>query len=143
MNQMLKVGMVAGLAVALFGCASTKEDFWSSQTRTSLEPMKFTPVYQVMQDKGLVKGEANEEFTWWGFVGTGPDSFSNEIGAFGLGNAMCEAAFYDACKKSGATILLAPRYSITKKRGIFWFSGTTKVEVEGIPAKLTNAEIVK
>jgi len=143
MNRVIKIGACVALAIGMAGCASTKEDFWSSQTRTSLEPMKFTPVYEVMKDKGLVKGVSAEEFTWWGIVGTGPTSFANELGTFGFGNAMCEAAFYDACKKSGATILLAPRYSITKKRGWFWFSGTTQVEVEGIPAKLTNAEVVK
>ena len=52
---------------------------------------------------------------------------------------MAEAAFYDACNKAGASILLAPRFTVYKETGWFWFNGKTKVKVEGVPAKLVGA----
>ena len=51
-----------------------------------------------------------------------------------------EAAFADACKKANCQILLAPRFTVTKEVGFFWFSGRTKAVVEGIPAVLKTAE---
>ena len=40
-------------------------------------------------------------------------------------------------------ILLAPRFTVEKKRGILGFSGETRVTVEGVPAKLTGAKEVE
>lgn len=96
-----------------------------------------------MKDKGIVSGEAESEYTWWFWYSKSPDTFANEIGGPLLESAEVEAAFYDACNKSGASILLAPRFTVYKKRGFFWFSGITKVKVEGVPAKLVGAEEVQ
>ncbi len=95
-----------------------------------------------VQDKGIVSGEATESWSWW-ILRDGPDTFANEIGGpITLAPGVKEAAFQDACEKAGATILLAPRFTITKKVGWFWFNGETKVKVEGVPAKLVGAKEV-
>ena len=134
---------LAAVAASMVGCKSTNVDAWRSDLKTQLCPAKFTPVYEVMKDKGIVSGEASESWTWW-FLSEGPDTFANEIGGpITFKPGVKEAAFQDACEKAGATILLAPRFTITKKVGWFWFDGETKVKVEGVPAKLVGAKEVK
>ena len=98
-----------------------------------------------MKDKGIVSGEAESEYTWWFWYTKSPNVFANEIGGpITIGpKGEAEATFYDACNKAGATILLAPRFTVYKETGWFWFNGKTKVTVEGVPAKLTGAEEVK
>ena len=144
MNKLMMVAILAAVSASVVGCKSTEVDEWRSDLKTQLCPAKFKPVYTVMKDKGIVKGEATESYSWWGFVGDGPDTFANEIGGpLVLKPGVKEAAFQDACAKAGATILLAPRFTITKKSGILGFSGSTFVQVEGVPAKLTGAEEVQ
>lgn len=144
--KLMKVAVIAALACAVVGCKSTNVDEWRSDLKTQLCPAKFKPVYEVMKDKGIVTGEAEMSYTWWIWPLKSPDTFANEIGGptmLALKPGVAEAAFYDACKKSGATILLAPRFTVHKEVGWFWFNGTTKVTVEGVPAKLVGAEEVK
>lgn len=144
MNKMMMGLALAAAAVSMVGCQSTNVDEWRSDLKTQLCPARFKPVYTVMKDKGIVKGEAMCKYSWWGFVCQGPDTFANEIGGpITLKPGVKEAAFEDACAKSGATILLAPRFTTTKRTGILWFDGFEKVTVEGVPAKLTGAEEVK
>lgn len=141
MKKITMASMLVAVAAAMVGCRSTNVDEWRSDLKTKLCPARFKPVYRVMKDKGIVKGEAMEKYSWWGIVGTGPDTFAHEIGGpLTLKPGVKEAAFEDACAKSGATILLAPRFTVHKEKGILWFSGLTKVTVEGVPAKLTGAE---
>jgi len=146
MKTVVKIAAFAALAVAITGCKSTNVDEWRSDLRTQLCPAKFKPVYEVMKDKGIVKGQATYAYKWWFISTEAPDTFANEIGGpvkLALKPGVAEAAFYDACHKSGATILLAPRYTVTKEAGWFWFSGRTTVTVEGVPARLVGAEEVK
>lgn len=144
MKKLMMVAALAAVSASMVGCKSTNVDEWRSDLKTQLCPAKFKPVYTVMKDKGIVTGEASESYSWWGFVGEGPDTFANEIGGpIVLKPGVKEAAFQDACAKSGATILLAPRFTITKRTGWFWFDGETRVTVEGVPAKLTGAEEVQ
>lgn len=144
MNKLMMAVCVAGAAMAMVGCKSTNVDEWRSDLRTELCPAKFKPVYEVMQDKGIVRGEASETYSWWGFVGEGPDTFANEIGGpISLRPGLKEAAFEDACAKAGCSILLAPRFTVYKRTGILWFDGEAKVTVEGVPARLVGAEEVK
>ena len=144
MKKLTMATLLAATTISMVGCRSTNVDEWRSDLKTQLCPAHFKPVYQVMKDKGIVKGEAEEKFSWWGFVSEGPDTFANEIGGpISLTVGIKEAAFEDACAKSGASILLAPRFTVHKERGILWFDGITKVTVEGVPAKLTGAEEVK
>ena len=80
MNKIMLAASVAVAAMSMVGCKSTNVDEWRSDLRTELCPAKFKPVYEVMKDKGLVRGEASASYRWWGFVGEGPDTFANEIG---------------------------------------------------------------
>jgi hypothetical protein len=144
--KVVKFIALAALATAIVGCQSTNVDEWRSDLKTQLCPAKFKPVYEVMKDKGIVSGEAESEYVWWFWYTKSPDTFANEIGGpikLNLKPGVAEAAFWDACNKSGASILLAPRFTVHKETGWFWFNGRTKVTVEGVPAKLTGAEEVK
>ena len=144
MNKLMTGALLAALAAAMAGCRSTNVDEWRADLKTELCPARFKPTYEVMKEKGIVKGEAMEKYSWWGFVSEGPDTFANEIGGpLTLKPGVKEAAFEDACAKSGATILLAPRFTIQKQVGILWFNGMQKVTVEGVPAKLTGATEVE
>ena len=49
--------MLATVGVSLVGCKSTNVDEWRSDLKTQLCPAKFKPVYEVMKDKGIVKGD--------------------------------------------------------------------------------------
>ena len=141
MKIVYAVGLAA-IAVSMVGCKSTIDDRWRSDLGTTLEKAHFRPVYEVQKEKGIVSGQAVETYSWWGFVGSGPDTFANEIGgpvSFEPPGVK-EAAFADACKKAGCQILLAPRFTVTKETGFFWFSGSRKAVVEGVPAVLKTAE---
>ena len=132
---------LSAIAMSMVGCKTTIDDRWRSDLDTTLENAHFRPVYEVLKDKGIVSGEAKEEYSWWGIVGSGPDTFANEIGGpLTLKPGVKEAAFADACKKANCQILLAPRFTVTKETGFFWFSGSNKAVVEGVPAVLKTAE---
>ena len=131
----------AAVAMTMVGCKSTMDDRWRADLDTTLTDAHFRPIYEVQKEKGIVKGEAEAKYSWWGFVGTAPEVYANEIGGpITLRPGCCEAAFADACQKANCQILLAPRFTVTKEVGFFWFSGRTKAVVEGIPAVLKTAE---
>ena len=141
MKKLMVLGCLGVIAASLTGCKSTTDDRWRADLDVSLESAHFKPVYEVMTEKGIVKGSATSSFSWWGFVGDGPDVYANELGGpitFKVG--VKEAAFADACKKANCQILLAPRFTITKTKGILGFSGEEQAVVEGIPAVLKTAE---
>lgn len=141
MKKLMLLTALVGIAVSMVGCKSTMDDRWTAQMSTTLEDAHFRPIYEVQKDKGIVKGEACEKYSWWGFVSSGSDTFANELGGpIVIKPGMKEAAFADACIKNNCQILLAPRYTITKEVGFFWFSGSTKATVEGVPAVLKGAE---
>ena len=132
---------LAAVAASVVGCKSTLDDRWRSDLDTTLEDAHFRPVYEVLKDKGIVSGQAEESYSWWGIIGSAPDTFANEIGGpLTLNPGVKEAAFADACKKANCQILLAPRFTITKEVGFLWFSGSNKAVVEGVPAVLKTAE---
>lgn len=141
MKKLLMMTALAGVCVSMVGCKVTMDDRWTAQMETSLEDAHFRPVYQVLKEKGIVKGEACEKYSWWGIISSGPDTFANELGGpLVIKPGMKEAAFADACKKNKCQILLAPRYTVTEEVGFLWFSGSTKATVEGVPAVLKTAE---
>ena len=130
---------LAAVAMTMVGCRTTLDDRWRADFMAELSDAHFRPLYEA-QNK-IVTGEAEEKYSWWGFVGSKPDVYANEIGGpLTLRPGCCEAAFADACKKANCQILLAPRFTVTKEVGFFWFSGRTKAVVEGIPAVLKTAE---
>jgi len=133
--------VLVAAAASLVGCKSTLDDRWRSDMDTTLEDAHFRPVYEVLKDKGIVSGQAEETYSWWGFVGTAPETYANEIGGpLTLKPGVKEAAFADACKKANCQILLAPRFTVTKETGFLWFNGSLKATVEGVPAVLKTAE---
>lgn len=67
----------AAVAASMVGCQSTNVDEWRSDLKTQLCPAKFTPVYEVMKDKGIVSGEATESWTRC-FLGNGSDTFAGQ-----------------------------------------------------------------
>lgn len=132
---------LASVAVSMVGCRTTIDDRWRSDLSTTLERAHFRPVYEVQKEKGIVSGQAEETYSWWGLVGKSPDTFANEIGGpLALKPGVKEAAFADACKRANCQILLAPRFTVTKEVGFLWFCGSTKAVVEGVPAVLKTAE---
>jgi hypothetical protein len=142
MKQMKKsvcVLALAAVAMTMVGCRTTMDDRWRADFMAELSDAHFRPLYEA-QNK-IVMGEAEEKYSWWGFVGSKPEVYANEIGGpLTLKPGCCEAAFADACKKANCQILLAPRFTVTKEVGFLWFSGRTKATVEGIPAFLKGAE---
>lgn len=139
--KLTHVLMLAAVVASVTGCKSTLDDRWRSDMVTTLEDAHFRPVYEVQKDKGIVSGSAEATFSWWGILGSAPDTFANEIGGpLTLKPGVKEAAFADACRKANCQILLAPRFTITKERGFLWFSGSDKAVVEGVPAVLKTAE---
>ena len=141
MKKLMLLGCVGVAVAAITGCKSTLDDRWRADMDTSLEDAHFKPVYQVLTEKGIVKGEATATYSWWGIFGTSPEVYANEIGGpITLKPGVKEAAFADACAKAGCQILLAPRFTVTKERGIFYFCGSDKAVVEGVPAVLKTAE---
>lgn len=138
--------VTAGLAVAIGcagGCKSLVQDANRSDLKTQLVPAKFKPTVEVLKDKGVVRGTATDSYWFWFVSKESPEKFSNEIvdGSSRLFIPRVEnAAVYDACQKSGASILLAPRFTFDESSSFLWFSGRTTVTVEGIPARITGAE---
>jgi hypothetical protein len=130
-------------AIAFCGCKTTIEDHHRANLKTSLVPAKFKPTVEVMKEKGIVRGTAVKSYWFWFFGKESPDSFSHEIidGFSGLMiPSVANAAIYDACKKSGASILLAPRFIEEEETDFLWFSGKKTITVEGVPARITGAE---
>ena len=139
MKKSVCVLALAAVAVTMVGCRTTIDDRWRADFEAELSDAHFRPIYET-QNK-LVKGEAEAKYSWWGFVGTAPEVYANEIGGpIKLRPGCCEAAFADACQKANCQILLAPRFTVTKEVGFLWFSGRTKATVEGFPAVLKGTE---
>lgn len=143
MNKLSLIVCAAAVAVSFCGCKTTVEDVHRANLKTSIVPAKFKPTVEVMKEKGLVRGTAVKSYWFWFFGKESPDSFSHEI-VDGFGGLMipstANAAVYDACKKSGASILLAPRFITEEETGFLGFSGKTTITVEGVPARITGAE---
>lgn len=133
----------AAMTVAFCGCKTTVEDHHRADLKTSLVPAKFKPTVEVLKEKGIVRGTAVKSYWFWFFGKESPDSFSHEIvdGFSGLMiPSVANAAVYDACNKSGASILLAPRFITEEETGFLGFSGKTTITVEGVPARIVGAE---
>ena len=143
MNKLLIIGILAVASGFVSGCKTTIDDRFRSNLKTELVPAKFKPKVEVMEHKGLVKGTATKSYWFWFISSESPNTFAHEIvsGYSGLMlPSVANAAVYDACAKSGATILLAPRFTETETTGFLWFCGSRTVTVEGVPARIVGAE---
>jgi len=136
-------GLTFGMLTLLVGCKSTLDDRWRSDMATELAPAKFKPVYRVLSEKGIVKGQATKSYWFWFIDEESPVEFANPItngSRINFVHGVEDAAMYDACVRSGATILLAPRFTRITEKSFLGFSGKTTVYVEGIPARLEGAK---
>lgn len=143
MKKVIFASALALTAVGMTGCKTTIDDCFRSDLRTELVSAKFKPTVEVIKDKGVVKGTAKKSYWFWIFNHESPDSFAHEIQGMFSGlmiPTVYNAAVYDACDKSGASIILAPRFTETTTTSFLWFSGEKTVTVEGVPARITGAE---
>lgn len=143
MKQLIFAAALAVTVAGMAGCKTTIDDCFRSDLRTELVSAKFKPTVEVIKDKGIVKGTAKKSYWFWIFNHESPDSFAHEImGSFNglMIPTVYNAAVYDACDKSGASIILAPRFTETTTTSFLWFSGEKTVTVEGVPARITGAE---
>lgn len=143
MNKLICMSALALVSVGLVGCKTTVDDCFRSDLRTDLVAAKFKPTVEVIKEQGIVKGTAKKRYCFWWFNYEEPDSFAHEInGVFSsiMIPTLYNAAVYDACKKSGASILLAPKFTVTATTSFLGFSGEKMVSVEGVPARIIGAE---
>ncbi len=144
MKKLIMLGGLAAITLAVTGCKTTLDDRWTSNLQTKLCPACFKPKYEVMKDKGIVTGSATDSWWFWFIPEESPDTFAYERNSFpSIIPTVADAALNNACASVGAQILLAPRYTVTKQKGIFGFSGSVTVKVEGVPARLVGAEEVE
>jgi len=143
MKRLLFVGALAVGVAVLAGCRTEIADRFSSHMKTELVPAKFKPTVEVMKEKGIVRGTASASYWFWIFDFGRPEAYAHEYvdGAPQLAlNTLEDAALQDACAKSGAAILLAPRYTLVDESSFLAFMGTRTMTVEGVPARITGAE---
>lgn len=143
MKKLIIAAALMAVATGMTGCKTTIDDCFRSDLRTELVPAKFKPTVEVIKEKGIVKGTATKSYWFWLFNHKSPDSFAHEISDVFNGlmiPSVYNAAVYDACEKSGASILLAPRFTETTTTSFLWFSGAKTVTVEGVPARIVGAE---
>ena len=139
--------LVLASAASLVGCASVKnEDFYRANLHTALQPAVFKPEVEVIKQE-LVKGFAEKEKIWI-FTTKAPNKFATNpevsVGFGLLADSLESAAVYDACEKSGATILLAPRFTEEiETSGFLGLVKNVRMTVEGIPARVIGAKEVK
>lgn len=129
------------MAVGFAGCCTTNYEFDAPAPKIEFETVSYRPVYEVMHDKGAVRGKAESSYWFWGLFKTIPSATVIEIGGEPVAApGLREAALFDAQEKSGATIILSPHVSASERKGFLGFCGTTTVVVEGLPAKLVDVK---
>jgi hypothetical protein len=124
---------IAALTV-ICGCSSTHISQWSSPLDVKLEA-NVTPLLDIGDE---IKGTAT--ITRYVFVSVGATEFADGVeyttdsGSLGyslFGNAIAEgkaAAAYDACKKAGADVIIAPRYTVETKDYVVYAKTTVNVK---------------
>lgn len=129
-------------SIMFVGCATVKQDVKVSNTNVDLEPVMFEPLTEVIGDN--VVGRAIDASMFWGLISTDfPDEFvSAKSSSSRIPSVLESAAIADACKKSGADIILDPKFTIDDYSRFLGFSRETTVKVEGVPAKIIGAKEV-
>lgn len=121
------------------GCHSVAQDHYRAGLQAEILPAKFKPVVQPMDGAPVAKGGSKSVTVFWILPVQWPEKFSHDPNAF-YGDWLKDAAVYEACAKSGADILLAPRFTEERVTGPLWFFRKRNVSVEGIPAKIVGAQ---
>lgn len=132
----LIIGITA--LTVICGCSTTNVSQWSSPLDVKLEA-NITPLLEIGDE---IKGSAT--ITRILFFSSGATEFADGVeytagaGSLGyslFGNAIAEgkaAAAYDACKKAGADVIIAPRYTVETKDYVVY--AKTTINVKGYKA---------
>lgn len=139
---MKKEFLLLGLALCCAGCTTVEKDAFIATTNVETSPIMFEPLTEVIGDN--VVGRATDASVFWGLMSTeSPDEFvSAKSSSSRISSALESAAIADACKKSGADIILDPKFTINDYSGFLGFSNETTAKVEGVPAKIIGAKEV-
>ena len=141
-------------ALTLTACTSVNQDFKRVPLDADIVPAKFKPTVEVIKTPTVARGNSESERIFWIISSKYPRKFASTGAAVDAANngflaglfaknyedPLKSAAVYDACKKAGADILLAPRFTTERYVGFLWFLRSRKVSVEGIPARIVGAE---
>ena len=133
----MKIALIQ-LSILLFlfiGCSTYHQSFYGTGTST---PNYYLDVEKISDNE--VSGEAYSGYLFGFIKVSGESEFAEGIT---YGNAdtgdyadLKSAAAYNAIKKSGCSILIAPRYVVMKSNSLFYRSVTVKVY--GYPGRYTN-----
>ena len=140
-SRAILLGTALALAALASGCHSIAQDRYRAGLHAEMIPAKFKPTIEAMPVTQPATGSAKFLAVFWILPVIWPDRFSPDPNApFGYGDWLRDAAVYEACKASGADILIAPRFTEERTTGLLWFFRSRKVSVEGFPAKITGAK---
>lgn len=135
-------GFAAGLVLLVAaGCRSVEFTGAAGDTGLAFVPTRFKPVYEVMKDVGPVRGEAVSSYWLWGVFKDAPKAYvCGDSAGRAAEHGLKQAAIMDACCRSGASVILTPHFRTVSESGFLGFRGETRVFVEGMPARLVDAE---
>lgn len=142
--------LAAVAAAAMFiGCANTTtKDHYRATPAVGIKSVVFQPQVEVIEGKTAV-GTASGKSIFWIFTTEAPENRSNNLSSGAIGflssfeDPIRAAAVYNACEAAGADILLAPRFTESRKSVFLGFKEHRTVTVKGIPAKIVGAKEVK
>lgn len=139
---MKKEFILFGIVLCCAGCTTVEKDAFIADINVETQPIMFEPLTEVIGDN--VVGRAIYASMFWGLISTDfPDEFvSAKSSSSRIPSVLESAAIADACKKSGADIILDPKFTIDDYSGFLGFSRETIVKVEGVPAKIIGAKEV-
>ena len=148
MNGIGRTGRMAALAcagtfaLAFTGCQSVSQDKYRAGFHAEIVPAKFKPLVEPIRGAPTATGTADSLTAFWILPLEWPSKFSSDPNSpeSCFGDALKDAAVYEACASSGADILLAPRFTEERVTGPLWFFRKRTVSVEGIPARIVGAQ---
>lgn len=123
------------LSFLFIGCSSYYQSFYGTNTNT---PNYYLDVEKISDNE--ISGEAYSGYLFGFIKVSGESEFAEGITYGGADNGeysdLKSAAAYDAIKKNGCGVLIAPRYVVMKSNSFFYRSVTVKVY--GYPGRYTK-----
>lgn len=149
MRKIVTIALVAIICSGVSGCMSVHDQRFSGPLGVDPVDAKFEPIVMLADNQPKEQSSATLH-SLLGFISWGPNRFADGVAfnkgfmsSLGIGpfELTKRAAAYNLCQKTGADILVAPRYTVTTKNYIIY----SKVEavVEAFPAKLTGVKLAK
>ena len=137
-------GLMAGAIGFMTGCSSLHESKVSAPVDADSKVVLVTPDVEI-GDK--IQGEAEITYIFGGLITLGANKFVDGVsynsayyGMFDI-EAWKEvkgAAAYNACKKSGADIIISPNYEVERNNYLIW--NTYKATVTGFKATIKKIQ---